>query len=537
MRKSIFYLIALFLVASCTEQEELGISSQSELALSPSEFVNLSDGSVKAGEIIIQGDVAEASVKWVTSQEFNLDTTQTSVSLKNGKGVIPVKWREKQSNGNYAPENMYYKGWALVTVGEQTQSIPLYWTNGQPLDSTKVQKQVMTRAGEGEFATSSITFTPNAIKMSSSQGGKTIARTSNVEMAILDYSEFKDSYNLDLSNQIDVLENNKSTLVSFNWNNQGPAASEFSANLNAICVEIPTVITCNVSWTPEVIQTLNYASSNLPTGNIPDTGGMFMFQFSGTYSGGIQVRALADGSVISTGTETTDKQPQVGVTANLSNAVRNITFQYKRADGNWTALPTTTNRTQNAYGSGSGDAKVTYTNVQPEGYITSEGGTFTTYFSGFTGTILFRATLNGTELARQRGNIPGALALYIPPITASQGNVFFEYSVDGGSTWTFMESKTIRQESVSVNSIEPLGNIPSAGGTYTCGVSGNYSKTVSVQALYMGQVLATAQGRIPANFDLVIPANTASTSRIVTFQYRLGEGNWKILEYKTQLGR
>lgn len=261
-----------------------------------------------------------------------------------------------------------------------------------------------------------------------------------------------------------------------------------------------------------------------------------MFQFNGTYTGTVQVRALANGTVIATGTETTDKQPQVGVTANLTNTTRNITFQYKRADGDWTNLPVSTNRTQSAQGSG-GNENVTYTNIQPEGYITNDGGTFTTYFSGYTGTILFRATLNGTELSRQRGNVPGALALFIPSFTASQGNVFFEYSTNEGQTWSFMESKSIQQESVAVNAIEPLGNIPAAGGTYYCGITGSYSKTVSVQALYLGEVLASAQGNIPANFRLYIPANTGTASRQISFMYKLGTGNWKLLEYKIQQGR
>lgn len=56
MKKSIFYLAAFLAAVSCTEKEDYDGNVPLSKGVEPTEFVHLSDGEAKAGEVIFQSN-------------------------------------------------------------------------------------------------------------------------------------------------------------------------------------------------------------------------------------------------------------------------------------------------------------------------------------------------------------------------------------------------------------------------------------------------------------------------------------------------
>lgn len=550
MRKYAYLFLTLFIavVYGCKEQDELkgaDTPMPSGEFIEGGTFVKLQDnGTTLAGELTITADVPSVSVTWITGEGFNLDTSQSTVNLENGKGVLPIKWQGETQKGIYAPINMAYRAWVMLTVAGKQQSIPIIWKEGE-VDATKLNEQVSTRvdAVDDPPRVASIRFIPTTASMSADRGTNIIMQTTNVNMVIMDYSGFKPSYNVDLSTVEDIVTD-AVKVFSFKWKNGTPAANGFEAVLTAHCAELAGPTNVTITWEPEIITppagTLTYASSNLPAGNIPAVGGTYTFTFTGTYTDGVQLRASMGTTVLATGAEVTNKQPEITIPANPGAATRDITFQYKRADGTeWIEVGAATNRTQDGTnGGGTDDGSVVPGIIVPGGDIPDEGGTYYCNFTGtYTGAIIYRAISGTTEIARASGNMPSLLSLSIPGITGEkQRTVSFQYSKDGGNTWVFIESKLQILEYLGVNAIEPAFDIPATGGTYTCNVTGTYSKKVNVHAVSNGIVIASGSTTVPGNVQLAIPAYSGATNRLVIFEYSKSNGPWNFMEVKRQSG-
>lgn len=176
--------------------------------------------------------------------------------------------------------------------------------------------------------------------------------------------------------------------------------------------------------------------------------------------------------------------------------------------------------------------------IVPAGNIPDEGGTYFCNFTGtYTGQVIYRALKNGVEIARTTGTAPSLLSVNVPGITgATEAAISFEYSKDG-NTWFLIERRTQAQENLAVYPIEPGGNIPAAGGTYTCSVYGTYSKKITVHARFNDLVLASSSGSVPSKISLQIPAYLGVSSRLIIFEYSKNGGPWLTMEVKRQLGR
>ena len=523
------------------ENEDLKKEAQSFNGLTDGvDFVQLvNDGTNKAGELLINADVPEVKIEWVMEPDFNIDTTQSSVDIYDGKGVLPIKWRKKNEHDSYAPLNLLFRGGIRILAGRSSKYVPVILSYGK-VDPEKLGKSLMTR---GDDRTANISFIPSVVNMSADLGGTLIMRLTNVALAVMDYSGFQPSYNVDLSTFDNVITE-PVTVLQFKWKNNIPAANGFEAILSVYCEEIAGASPVTITWKPEgtvppIPGDLVYSSSNLPTGNIPKVGGTYTFTFTGSYTGGVQVRALANGTVLATSAEVTNKQPQIGIPENTAATTRNITFEYKRTDGTWTALPVSTNRIQDGTnGGGGGDGSVIAGILVPGGDIPDEGETYYCNFTGvYKGGIIMRAMSGITELGRGSGTVPGVTSVKVPGITGmKERTVAFEYSIDGGATWVFIESKLQTLEYLAVNAFQPATDIPSKGGTYTSSVTGTYSKKINYIAMADGVVIARGSTSVPGNVQLTIPAYTGKNSRLVTFYYSRSNGEWRVMEVKRQSG-
>lgn len=342
------WLLSLMLgmaLCGCTNNEEISVPAGNGLLATEAEFVRLSDNNEQiAGELAITSNAETVNVKWNTEEFCNLDTTQTVIRMKNGRGVLPIKWQKELPEGTYGPDEISYKAGVLLTAGETSLYVPLIWADR--VDSAKIATPTpLTRsAGEMMPRVAQIKMTPTTVNMNYETGGAMFIELLGVPYAIFDLSQFIADTHIDATSIPGIITS--SDVVNFQWTSEGPPTYGFSVQLVASGEGITQI--GNVTYQPEGPTTAVYSGSDLPAANIPQEGDTYTFTFTGSYFGGLQARALVDTVVIATGTEVSDRQPKVKIPENPTTSTRNITFQYKRADGDWTNMPNTTNRTQTA---------------------------------------------------------------------------------------------------------------------------------------------------------------------------------------------
>lgn len=320
-----------------------------------------------------------------------------------------------------------------------------------------------------------------------------------------------------------------------------PASTSTTNQTVTYLIGYDNVIMKSISYTQpaagsDIEGTLDYESSNLPAGNIPAEGGTYTFTFNGTYTGNVQMRVLLDGVAQAPGSAVTNKQPQVNVPLN-AGATRAITFQYKRDDRDWTNLPVSTDRRQDADNGGDNPdgGSISLITISPQEDISEYGAELTASFQGdFNGNIEIRATSEGETLVTATGKVNTSILLTIPQLFGYNRIIVFEYSLDGGKNWLQIEQRNQINETFGAGMIQPrVSTIPAGGQALTWSFAGTYSRKVTWQAFTMQGVLAeiTANGPI---LSLIVPKNDTGKSRTVNFMYKLEGRGWVNMESRTQ---
>lgn len=335
--------------------------------------------------------------------------------------------------------------------------------------------------------------------------------------------------------------------------------------------DTPRIITITIGYDETTVTTLNfvqnpsngsgtgatlvYDSSTLPTGNIAKDGGTYTFTFTGTYTGEVQVRTLIDGVAQTPGASVTNKQPQTSVPANTLTTTRNITFQYKRADGDWTALPTSTNRVQDGNGGGGGDTQtLTYvSSTLPTGNIPASATVYTFNFEGgYTGQFRVRSVNADTGEVLFNGPIG---TTHSPKVTvpantaATTRNIKFQYRlIDiASSSWIDLPASTGRIQdadnggdtpsggNISLITISPQGDLSEYGAELKASFQGSFKGNIDIRAISGSEVLITASGKVNTSIPLSIP-QLFGLNRIIIFEYSLDGGiNWLEIERRNQI--
>lgn len=352
--KKVKYLALLFCVAltlhlffSCSNEDDASSVNIGTGLETSADLLKLEDnGTGIAGELSITSNVSDVKLIWNTNEVCNLDTTLTSIKVRNGRCILPIKWQKSVTEGQFGPEGIAYKAGVQIIAGEYSKYVPLIWA--EKIDTAKVMESIPSTRATGNIMprVAQITMVPLTVNMNETNGGSMYVGLIEASFAIFDVSEFNSDMNIDMSKIPNSITS--SQIIDFKWNSNGAPSFAFSANIIAYTEGITQI--GNVTYTPSEASsnTLSFKNSNLPSGNIPYTGGTYTFTFEGNYTGGVQVRSLVNGVVLSTGDIVTNKQPQITIPNNTAN-VRTITFQYKRADGDWLSLPTSVNRTQDIY--------------------------------------------------------------------------------------------------------------------------------------------------------------------------------------------
>lgn len=528
MRKIFLFLLTLLAMWSCKNEED-GFD-KAILSESATAFVRLSDNATRsAGTIKIVADVPEAELTWITIPECNLDTTQTTVYLKNGVGTLPVQWLNKQENGSYAPKNLAFKAWVRVKAGDEITDIPLILS--ERVDSVKLMQSIKTRAAGVLPRVASLEFIPPVVNMQATTGGRTELRVADMTSIIdVDYTGITDEMRIDKTNLPTTVSQTET--LDFTWIGGTAPTTAFSVILTARSIADDLWASCTLNYDPNSggdNPDLRYVSDNMPTGNLPATSKIYTFTFEGTYVGSVQLRTLSNGTVLYTATayQYPANQPRARVPEN-TGAARPIQFEYKAGTGAWTAIPEA-NRTQDGTGVTPPEPGVTpsYSPITPEGDIPEGGGTYSSVFFNYVGTVYFRAVSGqGKLLDETSGTIAtsGAvqLSLIIPASTsASDNQVIFQYSIDG-NTWLPMETRTRLVGTFISNGIRDLPRmIPTSGGTYTYTSQGQLSGTLTIICKdAQNVVLSESRGTVGSAINVNVPANTTGKTRSVFFYFK-----------------
>ena len=436
--KQLFNILILLLMVSCNEEQGTQIGTN-EFRVSTETLWLTNDSTAIAGTIGIQADVPEVDLEWVTSPDCKLNTQLSKLYLENGRGVVPVEWLKPFENDDPTLAGTAFAAGVKITAGNETKYVSLLWGK----DKGEILNGSVTRALT-DVRAASITFSPQRVVMNSVSGGATLVMLNEVTDAVVSYSEITPAMNIILDDPTLLpLVLNGTTPLIFKWNGAPPTTS------------FTTTVTVYGAGVPAATLELVYEASGDPG---PGPG------------------------------------PSPGEDLQVSTVV-------------------------------------------PGGDIPDEGGTYYCNFTGtYTGTVIFRATRDGVEVGRVSGSVPSLLNVTIPGLSGkTSAQIAFEYSRDGGATWILIETRVQKEETLSIYSIQPSGNIPSAGGTVTCGLYGTYSKRIAIHARVDAQVIASSSGTVPSTVSLQIPAYKGNNTRLIIFEYSKNGGPWLTLEVKRQL--
>ena len=265
-----------------------------------------------------------------------------------------------------------------------------------------------------------------------------------------------------------------------------------------------------------------------PAGDIPGEGKAYSLTLTGLLPDeGVQVRAQSGGTALATGKVTASGAAvSLTVPANASYNTRTVTFEYLW-NGTWTKIG---DRTQAGY-------SVSAATHNAPATIPGQGGSYNVTLTGLlpAAGVDVRASSGGTALVTGKVTASGtAVSLTIPgQLSYNTRTVTFEYNWNG--TWTKIGSDCTQQGwNVTAASVTPAGDIPAAGGTYTVTLTGWGGYKIRAISGSTELVVKNDYEEVPNySASIVIPANTGTTTRNVTFQYSQA-GVWKDIETRTQ---
>lgn len=439
MNKFIFgtYLILilnLMLMGSCNNENSAPIGAK-EFRVSTEVLTLKSDSTAIAGTIEILADVPEVDVEWITNRHCELNTHVTKLYLENGKTVLPIEWLKPFEDGEQYLAGLSFNAGVKITAGNETKHVSLLWGKDSNTIIHETQKD-MTKAVDDTKA-ADISVSPLTVNMNYQTGGAVIVTLTNVASAIVDYSGITSSMNIDMTALPNVLT--QSTVLLFSWKGSAPATS-FNAPVTIYGQNVPAVnfdVIYNASDNPGPgpgpgpSDDLN-VSTVVPAGNIPDEGGAYYCNFTGTFNGTVIYRATKDGVEIG---RTSGRVPSLlnvlipEMSGSSTSAV--IRFEYSKDGGNtWILIETRTQNQENL---------VIYP-VEPSGYIPAGGATMKCAVYGtYSKRISLHARIGATIVASTSGSVPSTLSLQIPANTTGANQViYFEYSKNGGP-WRTLE--------------------------------------------------------------------------------------------------
>lgn len=439
MKKLVLYVLMnvcmLITVCSCSNNEDVAQMESRGLKVSTEELVLTNDnGTALAGTIEIMADVPEAELEWITSRTCRLNNQLKKLYLENGKATLPVEWLKPFDNGETELAGLSFVAGVRIKAGNETKYVSLIW-GGNATKISPEERKAFTRA-TNDTKISSLSVTPQQVKMNSQVGGAAVVTLNNIQYATVDYSGITQNMNIDLSSLPVVLT--ATTPLVFSWKGSAPTES-FNTIVTINAIGVPSVtleLVYDASETPgpgpNPDENLN-VSTVVPGGNIPDEGGTYYCNFTGTYTGMVLYRATVDGVEVNRVGGNVPSLLSVTIPELSGKTSAEIRFEYSTDGGTtWKLIETRTQlqETLSVYP------------IQPAGNIPAAGGTVACGVYGtYSKRIAIHARVDGVVIASSSGTVPSTISLQIPAYRGNSARlIIFEYSKNGGP-WLTLEVK------------------------------------------------------------------------------------------------
>lgn len=430
----LLYNLIVLIMASCNNDGP-SLMEASVFKVSTEMLKLTNDSTAIAGTIEIMADVPEVELEWFVSPECKLNTQFSKLYLENGKAQLPIEWLKPFEEGIGILSSVSFNAGVKIKAGSETKYVSLVW--GEKEDHTFIERmKTVTRTDLNDTKASSITVSQQQVKMNYQTGGASVVSLNNVASAVVDYSAITPSMNIKLADLPLVLTESKPLI--FSWDGSAPTTS-FAVDIIIYGTDVPAVtikLIYEASGNPGPGPTPGddlKVSTIVPGGDIPDEGGTYYCNFTGTYTGTALFRATSDGLEVARTSGNVPSLMQVVVPGITGKTSAQIGFEYSR-DGGTTWIPIET-RKQN-------QENLAIYPIKPEGYIPAAGATVTSSLYGtYSKKIAIHARIGGTIIASGSGSVPSTVSLQIPANTDSGTRVIiFEYSKNGGP-WLTMEPR------------------------------------------------------------------------------------------------
>lgn len=249
--KMLPFLILCFLFISCENKNEYEgqITRNTEFTVSTG-YIKLSEDSMEiAGVLHVTANVPVVKLRWNVLPECNIDTTVTSLSLKDGAGVLPIKWNKRLANGKYNIQERMFDAGVKLIAGEDSKYVHLVWADG--IDSTALIKTPVTTRAAEVLAEEAILLnvSPTTISMDPLVGGAARVNFSGIDMIIVDQSRVETETNIDKS-AIPLIMEKPGPLI-FKWNSLGPPTKDFIATVTLYAGEVYKDLYIKYTISPE----------------------------------------------------------------------------------------------------------------------------------------------------------------------------------------------------------------------------------------------------------------------------------------------
>lgn len=431
--KQLFNILMLLFMVSCNEEQGTQIETN-EFRVSTETLWLTNDSTAIAGTIGIQADAPEVDLEWITSPDCKLNTQLSKLYLENGSGVVPVEWLKPFENDDPTLVGTAFAAGVKITAGKETKYVSLLWGK----DKGEILNAPVTRALT-DVKAASITFSPQRVVMNSVSGGATLVTLNEVANAVVDYSAITPAMNIDLSDQTLLpLVLTGTTPLTFKWNGTPPATSftttvtVYGSGVPAATLELVYEASGDPGPGPDPSEDLQ-VSAVVPGGDIPDEGGTYYCNFTGTYTGTVIFRATRDGVEVGRMSGSVPSLLNVTIPELSGKSSAQIAFEYSRDGGNtWILIETRVQK----------EETLSIYPIQPSGNIPSSGGTVTCDLYGtYSKRITIHARVDAQVIASSSGTVPSTVSLQIPAYTGNNTRlIIFEYSKNGGP-WLTLEVK------------------------------------------------------------------------------------------------
>lgn len=530
MKKYLFYLLALFVVAACSDDNLGGDSREngSKMFGTSAKFLKLQDDSTKvAGILEVTANAPSVELKWNVLPGCNLDTTITKLDLERGTGKLPIRWINRQESGCYGPQDMRYEAGVLITSGENSQYVPLFWAD--EIDSTLVNNSLMTRAtGEDLPPTKAIIVDPILLQLDKDTCGTFTVEFNSISLVIdqeplLKLEENGVVLNLDKDAIPRILRRGQ-TKIPLKWDGNGAPDETFAAHLilksgsitsyaymQYVALEAPYWEF--VSTIPKDDTTLIEAVDGYVIVNVK-TNRKWSIESDQAEVSPVESPDFVDGSQslvlkIKDNPDPVNKEIIITVKSNVpdpanpgKNYEEKITLKQKPGEGVF---------------------KVDKIDPADMSVIASEGQKMTV---DVTTSRNWWIMLDGTQSKFFSTDASGSIDIPANTGTTTKTihvTVGYDDVIAETITYTQPASDDIVYESSNLPAV-----IPVEGGTYTFTFVGNYSGSLQVRALQGDTILVTGAAATNKQPTVTVPSNSKTTNpRSIRFEYRLGLGEWR----------